>query len=78
MVALSILIGVAPAFADDPIYAPGTRIGLVPLIGLSPSKTFPGFETADQRVKIVVAELPPAAFRDVETLAKSERPAPRA
>lgn len=72
MVALSILIGVAPAFADDPIYAPGTRIGLVPLIGLSPSKTFPGFETVDHRVKVVVAELPPAAFRDVETLAKSD------
>jgi hypothetical protein len=71
MVTLCVLTGIAPAFAGDLIYAPGTRIGLVPLIGLSPSKTFPGFETDDHGVKVVVAELPAAAFKDVETVAKS-------
>lgn len=71
MVTLCVLTGISPAFAADLIYAPGTRIGLVPLIGLSPSKTFPGFETDDHEVKVVVAELPAAAFRDVETVAKS-------
>jgi hypothetical protein len=70
--ALCVVTSVAAAFADDLIYAPGTRIGLVPLIGLSPAKTFPGFETDDHRVKVVVAELPPAAFRDVEAVAKSD------
>ena len=69
---LCVLSGGVPAFADDLVYAPGTRIGLVPLIGLSPSKTFPGFETADHRVKVVVAELPAGAFKDVENLAKSD------
>jgi len=69
--ALMALASTAPAFADDPIYAPGARIGLVPLVGLSPSKTFPGFETDDHRVKVVVAELPAAAFKDVENTAKS-------
>jgi hypothetical protein len=72
--ALFLLAGVVAASADGLIYAPGSRIGLVPLIGLSPSKTFPGFETADHQVKVVVAELPPAAFRDVEAVARSETP----
>jgi hypothetical protein len=71
--ALCVLTGFAPAFAGDLIYAPGSRIGLVPLIGLSPSKTFPGFETDDHGVKVVVAELPAAAFRDVEAVAKSDQ-----
>ncbi|OJU29459.1 MAG: hypothetical protein BGN91_11960 [Nitrobacter sp. 62-13] len=70
--ALFLLAGGVTAFADGLIYAPGSRIGLVPLIGLSAAKTFPGFETADHQVKVIVAELPPAAFRDVEAAAKSE------
>ena len=70
--ALIALASVTSALADDPVYAPGARIGLVPLVGLSPSKTFPGFETADHRVKVVVAELPAAAFRDVEAAAKAD------
>jgi hypothetical protein len=72
--ALLLLAGAAAALADSPVYAPGTRIGLVPLIGLTPSKTFPGFETADHQVKVVVAELPANAFRDVEAVARSDKP----
>ncbi len=71
LIALCILSSANPALADDVVYAPGSRIGLVPLIGLTPAKTFPGFETADQRVKVIVAELPVTAFRDVENVAKS-------
>ncbi|MBN9005334.1 MAG: hypothetical protein J0H40_07960 [Rhizobiales bacterium] len=70
--ALIVLASAAHALADDPVYAPGARIGLVPLVGLSPSKTFPGFETADHHVRVVVAELPAAAFKDVETAAKAD------
>lgn len=71
LIALCILGSANSALADDVVYAPGSRIGLVPLIGLTPAKTFPGFETADQRVKVIVAELPVTAFRDVENVAKS-------
>jgi hypothetical protein len=71
MAALMALASAAPAFAEDSIYPPGARIGLAPLVGLSPSKTFPGFETDDHRVKVVVAELPTAAFKDVENASKS-------
>jgi hypothetical protein len=69
--ALITLTSMASALADNPVYAPGARVGLVPLVGLAPSKTFPGFETEDHRVKVVVAELPTGAFKDVETAAKA-------
>jgi hypothetical protein len=69
--ALITLATMASALADDPVYAPGARIGLVPLVGLAPSKTFPGFETDDHQVKVVVAELPTGAFKDVEAAAKA-------
>src|SRR5947209_1358584 len=55
-----------PAMAADAVYPPGLRIGLEPLQGLVVSKTFPGFETEDQRVKVLVTELPPAAYAEVE------------
>ncbi|MDR6303155.1 hypothetical protein GGQ85_000836 [Nitrobacter vulgaris] len=77
LIALCILGSANSALADDVVYAPGSRIGLVPLIGLTPAKTFPGFETADQRVKVIVAELPVTAFRDVENVAKSNVADPR-
>jgi hypothetical protein len=56
----------SPAFAADPVYPPGLRIGLVPIQGLVISKTFPGFETEDHGVKVLIAELPPAAYGEVE------------
>jgi hypothetical protein len=38
---------------------------MVPLIGLSTAKTFPGFESEDGNVKVLVTELPPAAYGEV-------------
>jgi hypothetical protein len=70
-----LLIGTAtPAFAADPIFPPGVRIGLVPLVGLTAAKTFPGFETSDQGVKVLITELPTAAFAEVENAFKSTPP----
>ena len=54
-----------PALAADPVFPPGIRIGLTPLVGLSRAKTFVGFETADQGVKVLVAELPAEAYSEV-------------
>lgn len=56
-----------PAFAADPVFPPGVRIGVAPLVGLAPAKTFTGFETSDQGVKVLMTELPGAAFGEVET-----------
>src|ERR1700688_5181918 len=54
-----------PAFAADPIFPPGIRVGMVPRVGLVRAKTFIGFETEDGSVKVLVAELPPEAYGEV-------------
>ncbi len=63
------------AFAADPTFPKGSRVGLVPIEGLSTATTFPGFEATDQRVKVVVTELPKEAFASVEAAFKAD-PAP--
>lgn len=57
----------SPAFAADPVYPPGVRVGLTPLVGLVTAKTFPGFETEDHSVKVLLTELPAAAYNEVKT-----------
>src|SRR5471030_820847 len=61
----------SPAFAADPIYPPGLRIGIVPIEGLVVAKAFPGFETEDHSVKVLIAELPAAAYGEVENAFKT-------
>ncbi len=51
--------------AADPVFPPGARIGITPLVGLVPAKAFSGFETEDQSVKVLIAELPTAAYGEV-------------
>ena len=68
LAALAVLIASAlPALAADAVYPPGLRLGMVPLVGLSKAKTFPGFENEDGSVKVLVTELPPAAYNEVAT-----------
>ena len=54
-----------PVLAADPVFPPGIRVGLTPLVGLSRAKAFVGFETEDQGVKVLVAELPAEAYNEV-------------
>ena len=63
--ALLVFIAACPARAADPVFPPGARVGLVPLVGLVRAKTFIGFETEDQGVKVIVADLPPDAYNEV-------------
>lgn len=60
-----------PAFAADPVFPPGARVGMVPLVGLAPARTFTGFETEDQSVKVLVAELPAEAYGEVMNALKA-------
>jgi hypothetical protein len=53
------------AFAADPVFPPGARVGMTPLVGLVAAQTFNGFETADHGVKVLVAELPADAYTEV-------------
>lgn len=72
LLAISLLtIAAHPAFAADPVYPPGIRVGVVPLEGLARAETFGGFEAADHGVKVLMTELPAAAFSEVETAVKA-------
>jgi hypothetical protein len=64
--AAALLLNVTcPAFSADPIFPQGMRVGLTPLVGLSRAKSFVGFETDDQGVKVLVTELPAEAYGEV-------------
>ena len=66
LAALALLVATAfPALAADAVYPPGLRLGMVPLVGLSKAKAFPGFESEDGSVKVLITELPPAAYNEV-------------
>jgi hypothetical protein len=55
-----------PSLAADTIYPQGVRVGLTPLVGLAQSKTFPGFESEDGNVKVLVTELPSDAYGEIK------------
>jgi hypothetical protein len=63
--AVALVAAVCPAIAAEPIFPPGVRVGMTPLVGLVGAKTFVGFETEDQSVKVLVTELPAEAYGEV-------------
>jgi hypothetical protein len=68
---LALAAGFRPALAADPIFPPGARVGMTPLVGLGPAKAFVGFETEDQSVRVVVGELPADAYSEVANSLKA-------
>jgi hypothetical protein len=60
------LVSASAAWAADPVFPPGSRIGLVPPAGLVPSKTYDGFEDRAHGVGLILSEVPAEAFGDVE------------
>ena len=65
-VAAFLVAALKPALAADALFPMGVRVGLTPLVGLSLSKTFPGFESEDHNVKVLVTELPADAYNEVK------------
>jgi hypothetical protein len=55
-----------PLLAADAVFVAGLRVGLAPLVGLTQAKTFPGFETEDHGVKVLLTELPADAYGEVK------------
>lgn len=55
-----------PAIADDVVYPPGSRIGLVPPPGLHASTSFPGFEDREKNVALLLGALPAQAYGEFE------------
>ena len=57
--------GASAAFADEPVYPPGSRIGLVPPPGMTVSRTFQGFEDRPRGAAIILTELSLQSFEKV-------------
>src|SRR6202012_1308672 len=75
--ALALFIAAScPALAADTIFPPGVRVGVTPLVGLVPAKTFAGFETEDHGVKVLMAELPAEAYVEVGKALKADPAGP--
>src|ERR1700761_2478814 len=61
--ALAFFAGGAPAAkAADPIFPTGSRIGLVPPAGMTPSPTFQGFQDTANDAAILLATFPSDAY----------------
>jgi hypothetical protein len=57
----------APATAPAaPVFPTGSRIGLAPPAGMTGSKTFPGFVDSERNSGIIINELPPGAYADIQ------------
>jgi len=63
-----LLLPIAARSAEPaaPVFPTGSRIGLVPPVGMTESKTFPGFVDLEKNAGIIINELPPGAYADIE------------
>jgi hypothetical protein len=64
---LALLLLVPAAFATEPVFPPGSRIGLVPPAGMVPSNAFQGFEDRARSAMLVVTELSAQTYDKVAT-----------
>jgi hypothetical protein len=55
-----------PALAADPIFPRGSRVGLVPPVGMVASETFDGFADPGKDAAILITVLPAAAYSQIE------------
>lgn len=62
---LLLLLAVARSLSAEPVFPPGSAIGLEPPPGFTPSASFSGFEDARTGSSLLFAELPPAAFAEI-------------
>lgn len=67
-----VLLLALPAVAADVVFPTGSRLGLVPPPGMTPSRAFVGFEDRDERVALVLVALPGQAFADIDKSAAPE------
>lgn len=67
------LAAFAPAFAAEPIFPPGLRIGLEPPGDLKPSTHFSGFEDIDRKTGVTIFDMPAAAYAELERAANAKQ-----
>jgi len=63
---LPVLVLAAPARAADPVFPPGSRIGLALPEGFSPGKGYPGFQNPETNALVLITELPASAYADLD------------
>ncbi len=72
LAAFPALLAPAPSHAAEPLYPTGSLVGFVPPAGFVTSKRFPGFENSDNGGSIVLFNLPPQAYADIEKTMTAE------
>jgi hypothetical protein len=60
------VLAVLPARAVDPVFPPGSLIGLAPPPGVTLSENFIGFENRENEVAILMMTLPAEAYAEIE------------
>jgi hypothetical protein len=70
--AFALMVLVMPARAADPVFPPGSHIGLVPPAGMVTSNLFAGFTDPDNNAAIVLTALPAAAYSQIEKALDAE------
>ncbi len=69
---IALMLPAAPVRAADPIFPPGSRIGLVPPAGMVTADAFFGLSDADKDAAILIAALPVAAYSQIEKTMDTE------
>jgi hypothetical protein len=68
------LLAFAGTAASEPVYPPGSRVGLELPGDLRPSTRFPGFEDLERKVSVAILDLPTSAYAELETAAFTKLP----
>ncbi|QFU17574.1 hypothetical protein [Microvirga thermotolerans] len=63
--AFGLLLSLGTAHASEPVFPPASRVGLVPLEDMVPSKRFTGFENPQKAAAITITELPADAYEQL-------------
>jgi hypothetical protein len=70
---LIFMVTAVPAWAADPVFPPGSRVGLAPPEGFVASKAYPGFENREKQAVILITELPASAYADLDRQVADEQ-----
>jgi hypothetical protein len=63
---IAVLAWSSAAHATEPVFPPGSRIGLVPPAGLVADGNFRGFVDRERSASIIIVEMPAAAYAEIE------------
>ncbi len=66
LVIVSLVAAASAAGAADVVFPIGSRIGLAPPPGMTPSTNFSGFEDRANNVAMIIVPLPPDAYAELE------------